>query len=198
MVTPGLIALCGLPGSGKSEIQKILDKKFGYIPFDDGHILRQHCCELFDMSLEDVTTQEGKAGFVEIQGETWQRRKVVGEYGNALEQLFGDLTVPNWAIRSALRDWPSRRLQSDRPLKGYSFGSVRRSQGRAYRAAGGLVIEIARPGVAPTGNVWDEYDKGLVTHSYLNDTLTLEGLERDFTAFFEGVLAAHGDERKAA
>lgn len=198
MRKPNLIALCGLPGSGKSEIQKILDKKFGYVPFDDGHILRQHCCELFDMSLEDVTTQDGKAGFTEIQGKEWQRRKAVGEYGNALEEIFGDLTVPNWAIRSALRDWPSRRLESERPLRGYSFGSVRRSQGRAYLAAGGIVIEVVRPGVKHTGNAWDSYDKDLVSFTYLNDTSSLKDLEQGFASFFEEAVLPTTNLREAA
>ena len=102
---PLIVALCGRPGSGKSEIQKILHSKFGLLPFDDGEILRRHCMEWFDLSPEDVLTQHGKARFTDIDGVTWQNRKIIGEYGNAMETLFGPNCIPIWALRQTDRDF---------------------------------------------------------------------------------------------
>ena len=184
---PLIVAICGRPGSGKSSVQSTLERNFGIVPIDDGAVLRNHCIELFGMSVDDVTTQDGKNRVTRIQGVDWQNRKVIGEYGAILEDKFGDLTVPNWAIRHGLEKFDTRTA-ANANVRGISFGSVRRSQGRAYLQAGGVVIEIMRPGVEPTGNIWDEYDTSLVTYTYVNATRTLEQLDEDFSRFFDDVL----------
>ncbi|MDX5412778.1 MAG: hypothetical protein LPK02_07000 [Rhodobacterales bacterium] len=191
---PIIVALCGHPGSGKSTVQEILHRRFGLIPFDDGAVLRRHCMELFGLSEEDVSTQEGKKRHTVIQGKSWENRKIIGEYGNALETLFGPMTVPHWAIKTALEDWEERQTLPEcwRPLRGYpevsgySFGSVRRGQAAAYKAVGGIVIEIRREGLAPSGNIWDEYDQRLITHTFDN-VMALHELEDAFCGFFERV-----------
>lgn len=206
---PMIVALCGYPKSGKSTVQEILSRRFGLVPFDDGRVLRQHCMELFGLTEEDVTTQEGKARVTEIQGVKWENRKIIGEYGNALESLFGPLTVPNWALKTVFEHWENRP-EEVRPggrfhlrdnglptVMGYSFGSVRREQGKAYRAAGGFVIEILREGIAPTGNIWDEYDRRLVTHTFYND-MAMDELEEAFCRFFESILRDQDTCKEAA
>jgi hypothetical protein len=182
------VAICGHPGSGKSEIQRILHERFDITPFDDGAILRRHCMELFDMELSDVITQDGKRRFTEIGNVSWQNRKILGEYGNALETTFGSTVIAGYALRQALLDWQDRGYTGT----GYSFGSVRRDQGRVYAQAGGIVLEVRRPGVAPTGNIWDEHDQALVTHTFVNHMETVEQLEEDFAIFFQLVLNSVG------
>jgi len=186
-----MVALCGRPTTGKSEVQRILHDKFGILPFDDGQILRRHCESLFNLSPIDTETQEGKAQHTVIQGVTWQNRKIIGEYGAALETLFGPQTVPEWAVRSAQRDLRSRFVSLDVLPAGYSFGSVRRDQGITYLNTGGIVLEVTRPGIEPSGNSFDEYNKAYVTHTYDNWTLDVIDMEEDFTHFFQTVL----DER---
>lgn len=183
---PILVALCARPKSGKSTIQKFLEEDFGILPIDDGEVLRRHVMELFDLSLEDVTTQQGKENHTLIQGVDWENRKVIGEYGAILEERFGELTVPNWALRQADKLWKEQQENKRNP-RGFSFGSVRRNQGKAYNARGALVIEITRPGIAPTGNIWDEYEPGWITHRFANDG-SLETLRRDFGVFFTSIL----------
>lgn len=206
---PLIVALCGRPTSGKSTIQNILHEEFGLIPFDDGDVLRRHCMELFDVTREDVSTQEGKLRTTQIQGVNWENRKIVGEYGDALETTFGELTVPNWAIKAALKDWEGRQralensglkwrsLKGTPEVSGYSFGSVRRNQGKAYRNSGGIVVEIQRKGVAPTGNIWDEYSGDFIDHTFHND-MPLADIKRDFCTFFEKVLDHHNGHKKVA
>lgn len=188
MAQPLLIALNGIPTSGKSEVQRILNQDFGIVSVDDGLVGRRACADLFDIPLDDLSSQEGKLKRTEIQGVSWENRKVVGEYLAALEEIFGGMTVPNWAIRQALARW-DRTPPAARGL-GYSFGSVRRSQGQAYREAGGFVIEIIRPGVAPTGNVWDQYEQSFVTHRIMNDG-TLSELRDKVVEAVEQILVEH-------
>ncbi len=140
--------------------------------------------ELFHLSEYDVSTQEGKKGFTEIQGVSWENRKILGEYGAILEEKFGHLTMPNVALHNALKSWPEDRKFN----KGYSFGSVRRGQGEAYAKHGGIVVEIIRPGVEQSGNIWDMYDQRWVNYTFINDSNSLEALETEFVAFFTAVL----------
>lgn len=174
-----LIALNGRPGSGKSAVQDILKKVFNVHPHDDGQIIREHCMDLFGLTWFDVSTQEGKAGHKMINGKKWQVRQILGEYGSALESVFGEETVPAHAVRTA-----KAILDAKPELRGMSFGSVRRNQGKVYREAGGVVVEIVRPGVALSGNVWDKYNKSYVTHTFVNDAPNLERLEGAVREFF--------------
>lgn len=182
MRKPYLIGLCGQPGSGKSAIQEVLYKEFNIQPVDDGAIIRQHCSELFDADIEDLQTQEGKRGFMDVNGAEWQRRKVLGEYGYALEKTFGELTVPNYAIRKVLKN----HSRIDGPV-GYSFGSVRRGQGAAYINAGGIVIEVVRSGVLESENLWDGYEQDYVSYTFRNDSDSLEEMNNRFINFFRAL-----------
>jgi hypothetical protein len=71
--------------------------------------------------------------------------------------------------------------------KRYSFGSVRRQQGIVYRAKGGIVIGVRRPGVGPSGYEFDRFDEDLIDIWIDNDG-TIEHLERKV------VWAAPGDQ----
>lgn len=184
MKQPIIVALNGAPGSGKSAVQETLSRHFGLKAVDDGALIRQHCMELFGLTKDDVSTQSGKKRHTEIQGVLWENRKILGEYGAALEATFGDLATPNAALGKCFADWPEDASK----WNGYSFGSVRRGQGEAYNKRGGIVIEIDRPGVEQSGNIWDRYDQRWVNYTFINDSGSLEALEEEFVAFFTAIL----------
>lgn len=193
---PLLVVLCGRPGSGKSTLAAILERQFQIRNFADSTVIKRHCMELFDLDHDACWTQEGKKRVTILQGVAWENRKILGEYAAILEEKFGDLTIPNWAIRAALREWEEAEGWRC-GTRGYSFDSVRRDQGRAYKEKGAIIIEVTRPGVQATGNVWDEYNPDFIDHSFLNATTSLEELERAFSTFFAeiaGVSPTHRNE----
>lgn len=140
-MSQGLIALVGVPKSGKTTVQEMLRIMWGVQPVDDGRVLRDIAKQMFNLTEEQVTTQEGKASVIEIDGKKWVVRNLLGEIGNKLEELFGPFAMPLAALNS---------------IKGrhglFSFGSVRREQPRFYRENGGHVIEVIHPRAQPTGN----------------------------------------------
>ena len=131
---PPFIALCGYPKCGKSTVQNILSE-FGFIPVDDGRVLRDIGKMMFGLGEDQVSTQEGKAGYVDLFGKQWQVRDILGTLGNILERTFGEYAVPAATIRNACS-----------PSLSYSFGSVRKNQGLYYKSLGGIVIQIDRKG----------------------------------------------------
>ena len=154
---PRLIAICGNPGAGKSEVQKILSKELHYQPVDDGMPLRAFCIQHLGMTHQQVNSQEGKAEEVEILGQTWQRRKILGDYGKALESMFGKEILPYMATIGL------------EPDKRYSFGSVRMNQGRFYKSQGGIVIGVRNPRALPSPHAFDWFNPDLVDIWIEND-----------------------------
>ncbi|QYO75665.1 hypothetical protein [Devosia salina] len=125
MSMPRLIGICGNPGAGKSEVQRILRAPHGYEAADDGWPLRDFAIRHFGLTMEDVSTQFGKARWTSVTGARIQNRDILGRIGNALESAFGDHILPWLAV------------QSLDPDARYSFGSVRRDQGKVYKSLGG-------------------------------------------------------------
>lgn len=155
------IALCGIPGSGKSEVQRILKEEFGTEPIDDGRSLRDCAKRCYGLSEWHVTTQEGKKSWVDVCGTHKQVRVLLGELGNFLEAAHGEGIQPTIAMRDA----------ANVLAFSYSYGSVRKKQGWHYKRAvtGGIVVEIVRPGREETGNDFDLYDKNAVDVVIMND-----------------------------
>jgi hypothetical protein len=154
---PPIVALCGHPGSGKSEVQRILHERYGAIPVDDGGPLREIAMHQFGLDRADVYTQAGKARSSTIVDRDWVHRDVLGQLGNVLEGVFGEHAMPWLATRQL------------RPGHKYSFGSVRRRQAAFYKAQGGFCIGIERPGVAPSPYDFDWFDPGQVDAWIVND-----------------------------
>lgn len=154
---PKMIAICGNPKSGKSTAQDILREDLNYLPIDDGLVLREFAVEKLGLSWDDVLTQEGKKRHTEILGKSWENRKLLGEFGNVLEGMFGDHIMPFIATRNL---YPNAR---------YSFGSVRKNQGHFFREQGGIVIEIINPLAPPSGNAFDVYDRDCISATVIND-----------------------------
>lgn len=155
-----LIALCGAPGAGKTEVQNYLRDTYGVTPVDDGHPLRDFAMRHLGLSKWHVSTQEGKASMVFLPGgKTMTVREALGELGNKIEDLFGPDAIPEMAL-----------MQACEP-RAYSFGSVRREQGRVYKERGAVIVEIRRPGCEIV-NEFDRYDPqyaSILIHN--NDTL---------------------------
>lgn len=161
MTLPRFIALCGNPKSGKSLAQEILKELYGTAPVDDGAPLREFAMQNLGLTRDQVFTQSGKLETVEILGRQWQVRELLGELGNRYEGMFGKDILPFIAI--------NRADQAKAPS--FSFGSVRRDQGRMYQARGGIVIEIVNPGAGPSNYEFDQYDRSIVDYRVMNDGL---------------------------
>lgn len=183
MKKPLIVALCGIPKAGKSTVQEILKEEYDIAPFDDGGVIRSHCQELFGLTRDDTHTQEGKERYTTVGDTRIQNRVILGDYGDALEKMFGEFTIPNWAIRTALKD----HRQTHSSNIGYSFGSVRRNQGKAYLNAGGVVVEVVNPRAEPTDNIWDLYEKGNITHT-LDNSGTLDELYENTVKLFDEII----------
>jgi hypothetical protein len=109
-------------------------------------------------------------------------RQTMGRFVAAMEREFDPMIMPRIAIQKAMSDFESKSsLESP---SGYSFGSVRKTQGQAYLDNGGFVIEIHRPGCEPTGNDFDLYDERLVDFRFENDAKDLLQLEELVVGFF--------------
>lgn len=173
---PRYIALCGRPKSGKSKVQEYLNEIFGVQPIDDGKVLREACKILYGLNDNDVYTQEGKHGFVDICGKSFQVRDLLGELGNMMEDTYGEFFMPEAAVREANKyGYPT-----------FSFGSVRKTQGHFYKQQGGIVIEVIRPGVPESPYDFDKYDQNIIDHQIHNDG-SLEDLRNNVAVLFHNI-----------
>lgn len=164
MNLPPIIALCGWPKTGKSTVQKILADLYDVVPLDDGLPLREIAVQYLGLTHDQVTTQEGKAETIMINGAPWIARDVLGQLGNAMEEKYGGDVIPLMAVNRFGLDNPAgpNRHQS------VSFASVRRQQGWFWRKRGALVIEIRRPGTT-MGAEFNRYDAEAAHCAVIND-----------------------------
>ena len=146
MKLPHIIALCGDPSSGKSEVQKIITN-LGAIAIDDGRPMRKFAVDWLGLSWDDVSTQKGKLKMVDIAGVPWQVRDILGTMGNKLEEMFGPYGISYMAARNLIK------------TESYVFGSARRDQGSFYKEMSGVVLGIRRPGVEPSKFEFDRFDE---------------------------------------
>jgi hypothetical protein len=162
-----IVGLCGNPTAGKSTVQEILQRRLGVVPVDDGWPLRDFAIRHLGATIEDVTTQPGKARTVTLPGgRTMTWRKFLGEFGNRIEDLLGPDAIPEITIN---------QLQ---PGGCYSLGSVRRDQGRVVKHRGGVVIGIAASWAPPSEHEFDRFDHELVDAWITSETRDLAALER--------------------
>ena len=180
---PPYIALCGWPKVGKSTVAELLRDIFGTIVVDDGRPLRDAGKTLFGLTEHQVTTQEGKASFVNVCGRDYEVRELLGKLGADLEARYGEQFTAEAALHYVNRI--RREYQGSRT---FVFPSVRRSQGLTYKKAGGLVIEITRKGTTPSPHAFDDYDHSLVDMIIRNDFTNLKDLRNHLSLVMEPYL----------
>jgi hypothetical protein len=152
-----LIALCGRPGSGKSEVARILAEEFGYQIADDGLPLRKIAMDHLGLLPHQVFTQEGKLETVTLNGREWTCREILGEIGNAFEEKFGGDIIP---LMTHMGQDSRQR---------YVMGSVRREQGRYWASKGALVVEVWNNFVEDSPFEFDRYNRAHVHQVIRND-----------------------------
>jgi hypothetical protein len=158
---PQFIAICGNPTSGKTEVSKILQRKYGFTELDSGRPLREIGMNYFGLTRDQVYTQAGKLEFVEILGKRMQVREFLGEVGNRFEEMFG-AEVSAYMVHQSI---------SPAILKsGRSFvdASCRKSQGYYWQRQGAAVIEVTSPTAGPSKYKFDLYDPAAATHRICN------------------------------
>lgn len=149
-----IIALNGWPKSGKSEVARILEERYGAVIVDDGEILRKAAPILFQgINPEDCYTQAGKDKIVEINESRVTVRQALGYLGDVLEQFYGQDYIPDQTVK---------RIATLPPAPYYVLPSVRKTQGHFYRKRGGAVWEIDRVGIEPSKNEFDKWDRAAV------------------------------------
>lgn len=177
------LALVGHPKSGKSKIAEFLEDEFGAVIIDDGMPLRRALPILTGIPEEWCFTQEGKATTFELNGVEDQVRKGLGELGNWLEARYGEEVLAVLAMKYAVENHPTAPL--------FVYPSVRKTQGRAYRRAGGIVMQIDNPTVGPSGNAFDVWEASSVDLAITNDPGEI-GLDelREYVRRFPELLSA--------
>ena len=148
------VALCGHPRAGKSRLAELLVDEFGGVLVDDGAVLREAAPILLGYHADLAYTQEGKASTMSLGDRTETIRQGLGELGNYLEDRYGEFVMPIRAMERGQVAHPKAPF--------YIYPSVRKNQGRAYKAAGGVVLQVNRPGCVASGNAFDVWNESLV------------------------------------
>lgn len=169
-----LVALCGRPKVGKSTVQRLMTEMFGFTPVDDGRVLRDNAIRMFGLTEWHVTTHEGKDSYVEVCGHPWQVRQILGDLGQLYEDHFGE----NVLAEIALKDAAALHADPARFHLGFTFGSVRKYQGWAYKAHGGVVIEVA----SATRGIDSPYDFDWYDSTVVDATIWNNGDEEELRA----------------
>lgn len=158
-----LVAVCGWPGSGKTEAANALVAAMGAVLVDDAWPLRDLAMRHMGATREDVYTQAGKDAPLTIMGRRTTWREVLGDLGLAMEAALGEGVLPHMAVGQV--SGPGT----------WVFPSCRRGQGHVYRRHGAMVLEVVRRGVSVPAREFDEYDGSAVTHR-VDNSGTLEDL----------------------
>lgn len=143
-----------MPTCGKTTVATLLEEEFGGVIIDDGLLLREALPVLTGIDPSLPFSQEGKATAVQVGDLSETVREGLGELGNYLEGRYGEDILPLRAMQRAAVEHPHAPF--------YIYPSVRKSQGRAYKRYGGIVVEVVRDGTQPSGNDFDRYDNNLV------------------------------------
>lgn len=147
------LALVGNPKSGKSTVAEMLADEFWGLIIDDGAPLREAYPTLTGTLTDLPYSQDGKATRVQVGDRSETVREGLGELGNYLEARYGEEIMALLAMKHAEATYPSRIVA---PF--FIYPSVRKLQPRAYRRAGGVVIQIDNPLAGPSGNAFDTWD----------------------------------------
>lgn len=162
---PTFIALVGHPTCGKTTAAELLGELYGCKILDTGMVLREFCVRHLGLDWDQVMTQEGKKSFVDICGKDWQVRKILGDLGQKLEDLFGEEIMPYIAHQSVIDE-----IENGEPCS-YVDPSCRKTQNHYWKRQGGLVIGINNPLAGPSQYAFDAFDPEPVDFWIENDAL---------------------------
>lgn len=187
---PPFIGLCGHPKSGKTTAAEILQKTFGCQILDSGMPLREIAVRHLGLDWDQVMTQEGKASTVNILGKDWQVRKILGDLGQKLEDMFGEEIMPFMAHQSIMDELCNGGDNT------YIDPSCRKTQGHYWKRQGGLVIGINNPDAGPSIYAFDKFDESAVDYWILNDGLNRglspEDARKDLAAKLFDIVVHYG------
>jgi len=178
------IALCGYPKSGKTEVQKIISRRYGFVAHDDSKPLREAAKLLFGLTDWHVYTQDGKASLIDTPAGQVTVRKAMGDLGCYLEDS-DEFHFPRLALKAC-----NAQKQESR----FVFASVRRNQPIFFKTAGhSIVIEVTRQGCR-SDDIFDEYVRDPIDFSIDNIRNTaspetsLRDLENRVAAMLDPIL----------
>lgn len=173
---PKYIAICGHPKAGKDLVGKMLTEYGGYHKIDNGGILRQAAPAIFGFDPAYGYSQEGKLRMVESPTGRRTVRDLLGSLGNALEHTFGE-EIMGWSAIQACQ-----RAEQSEGATHFVMTSCRKEEGRVYLRHGGLVVQVDRAGVGPSGHDFDLWNPEYVTHTIRNNG-TIKDLEAEVLSF---------------
>lgn len=174
-----IIGFCGHPQHGKTTAQNYLKREFGVTKLDDSHELRVLSMYAFGLTEEEVTSQEGKSSLIPAYGKIITVREAMGLLGKEYETKYGD----NYWIERAIQN-----MTIDGPV---SFGSIRMSQGRAVKDAGGIVVCINDSRKMNSDNDFDQFDLDLIDYTVHNSG-SIEQFELALQVLYTGIKTDYG------
>ncbi len=163
-----IIGLCGKPGSGKSEVREILERSFGFETVCSKRILYKMSADITGLAVSDFSNPKIKNSI--FKGH--QLRKITGELGNTVENLFGDSHLVNKAVS-----------ELDLARANYVVDSLRKTQTKDFP---GIVVEVVSERGYDTGNDFDLYDRSRINYTLPNHT-TFEQLERNIVKMLDAL-----------
>ena len=152
------IALCGYPKAGKTEVQRIISRRYGFSAYDDSRPLRDAAKVLYGLEDWHVNTQAGKASLIRIGNMDVTVRKAMGDLGCYLEAQ-DEFHFPRLAVKTCADQAPDGR---------FVFASVRQNQPSFFKQLGqSLVVEVTRDGCHASDD-FDEYRREPIDFSIEN------------------------------
>jgi len=153
-----VIGFCGFPQHGKSTAQDYLQSEYGVAKLDDSEELRRLSMSEFNLTEDDVYTQEGKSSLIPAYGQIISVREAMGTLGEEYEAKYGK----NYWVERAIEN-----MNNDGPA---SFGSIRMKQGQAIKDVGGVVVRIQNDRKLESCNGFDQFEESLIDFTINNNS----------------------------
>lgn len=166
-----IIGLCGKPQSGKTEVRRILNERFGFEVVNSKSVLYTMSAYVTGLKPEDFSHPDLKNNA--FNGAT--HRQITGELGNAVERLFGDSYLIKRALE-AHKVW-------HRADCNFVVDSLRKEQGWELRHMLTVVEVVSDRGI-DTGNWFDSYNGDAIKYRLTNNG-SFEELEKEIAKMMD-------------